>query len=72
MAKRNNARRKVRQDEPTAFGAEEAAAALYFLHNVQPLDGCDYSDDERFEWGRTILLMWIEETVRAAAEGAQS
>lgn len=46
-----------------------AGAALYFLHNVEPLNANSYDDDERFEFGRNTILAWIEAVIRTECNG---
>ncbi len=50
---------------------ERVADALYFLHNIQPLEGCDYADDEQFACGRAAILQLIEEEVRRRSYPAE-
>ncbi len=49
------------------YALDGAADALYFLDNVQPLAGCDFSGDEEFANGRSTITRLIEEEVRRRA-----
>lgn len=47
---------------------EGIANVLHFLHNTQPIDGCDYQDDDAFKGGRAEILEWLERRVRAIGD----
>lgn len=38
---------------------EDAANAFYFLHNNQPREGTDYSENAKFASGRTAGCMFV-------------
>jgi len=44
------------------------ANVLYWLHNVEPLRGCSFDDDERFRSGHYEILRWLERRVRAIGD----
>jgi hypothetical protein len=45
------------------------ADVLHFMHNVQPIDGCDYARDAAFKAGKAQILEWLERRVRAVGDG---
>lgn len=62
-AKRDAATRE-HDDSGRSYNLERVADALHFMDNVQPLAGCDFTDDEEFHAGRSILLRLLEQEVR--------
>ena len=49
---------------------DDVADVLYFLHNVEPLRGCDYLGDEQLTAGRNRITQWTEEKLRAIGQDA--
>jgi hypothetical protein len=44
------------------------ADVLHFMHNVEPLRGCDFSLDDAFHSGRMEIMAWLERRLRATGE----
>jgi hypothetical protein len=64
----NAAKKVAHTNAQECLELEGIANVLHFLHNTQPIDGCDYQDDDAFKAGRTEILEWLEQRVRAIGD----
>ena len=55
-------------DRERSLALEAIANALYYLESLQPLDGCDFSNDDRFAMGRDAIMRLIEGELRRLAQ----
>jgi hypothetical protein len=63
----DHARAKALVDAQTL---DDVADVLYFLHNTEPLRGCDYNGDESLIAGRNRIIQWLEGRVRSVGGDA--